>query len=150
MIEALHCVEGIRGLLHDLDITRTDVVAGLGEKRREGIGVIEAPRGTLFHHYQINEEGLITKANLIVSTTSNNQAMNESVRSVANEYLDGHELTEGLLNHLEVAVRAYDPCLSCATHAMGKMPLQVELLDAGGALGDRLTKGSSGEITRSV
>ena len=150
MIEALHCAEAIHGLLHDPDITGTDLVASHGDKRTEGIGVIEAPRGTLFHHYQINEEGLIEKANLIVSTTSNNQAMNESVRSVANEYLDGHELSEGLLNHLEVAVRAYDPCLSCATHALGKMPLQVELLNADGALLDRLTKSGSGEITRSV
>ena len=83
MIEALHCAESINELLHDPDITGTDLVADLGDKRREGIGVIEAPRGTLFHHYQINEEGLIEKANLIVSTTSNNQAMNESVRSVA-------------------------------------------------------------------
>jgi len=102
----------------------------------------------LFHDYQINEQGLITKANLIVSTTSNNQAMNESVRSVANEYLDGRELTEGMLNHLEVAVRAYDPCLSCATHAMGKMPLQVELRDAGGVLVDRLIKGGDGKFER--
>ena len=110
--------------------------------------MIEAPRGTLFHHYQINEEGLVTKANLIVSTTSNNQAMNESVRSVANQYLDGREITEALLNHLEVAVRAYDPCLSCATHALGKMPLQVTLQDVNGKVIDQLTKGMSGEIHR--
>ncbi|OGT00966.1 MAG: hypothetical protein A3K04_09105 [Gallionellales bacterium RBG_16_56_9] len=76
--------------------------------------------------------------------------MNESVRSVANAYLDGHEITEGLLNHLEVAVRAYDPCLSCATHAMGKMPLQVELFDADGMLVDRLTKGGDGKIERTA
>ena len=148
MIEALHCAESIEALLHDPEITGTNLVADPGVKQREGIGVIEAPRGTLFHHYQIDEQGLIEKANLIVSTTSNNQAMNESVRSVANEYLDGKELTEGLLNHLEVAVRAYDPCLSCATHALGKMPLQVELLDADGTLLDRLTKGSDGVIKR--
>jgi len=146
MIEVLHCAESIAALLHDPDITGTDLLAPHGDKRATGIGVIEAPRGTLFHHYQINEEGLITKANLIVSTTSNNQAMNESVRQVANQYLDGNELTEGLLNHLEVAVRAYDPCLSCATHALGKMPLQVELRDAGGALVGSLTKGSDGMI----
>jgi NAD-reducing hydrogenase large subunit len=150
MIEALHCAESIYALLHDPEITGTDLVADLGEKRREGIGVIEAPRGTLIHHYQIDEEGLIEKANLIVSTTHNNQAMNESVRSVANEYLDGHEITEGLLNHLEVAVRAYDPCLSCATHALGKMPLQVELLNADGVLLDRLIKGSNGLIDRGL
>jgi len=148
MIEALHCAESLNELLHDPEINGTELVADLGEKRREGIGVIEAPRGTLFHHYRIDEEGLITKANLIVSTTSNNQAMNESVRAVANEYLDGHELSEGLLNYLEVAVRAYDPCLSCATHALGKMPLQVELLDADGKLLDRLVKGGDGKFER--
>ncbi|MDQ6951388.1 MAG: Ni/Fe hydrogenase subunit alpha, partial [Mariprofundales bacterium] len=97
---------------------------------------------------KIDEEGLIEKANLIVSTTSNNQAMNESVRSVANQYIDGNEVTEGLLNHLEVAVRAYDPCLSCATHALGKMPLQVELVDSAGKQLDQLTKGSDGKFER--
>ncbi|QKE40472.1 MAG: Ni/Fe hydrogenase subunit alpha [Ferrovum myxofaciens] len=146
MIEALHCAESINQLLRDPEITGTDLVAEMGEKRSTGIGVIEAPRGTLFHHYQIDEQGLIEKANLIVSTTGNNQAMNESVRSVANQYLEGHEITEGLLNHLEVAVRAYDPCLSCATHALGKMPLQVELLDAEGVLLDWMTKGGNGSI----
>ena len=148
MIEALHCAESIHELLLDPDITGTYLLAEHGEKCSTGIGVIEAPRGTLFHHYQIDDEGLVTKANLIVSTTSNNQAMNESVRAVANEYLDGRELNEGLLNHLEVAVRAYDPCLSCATHALGKMPLQVELLDAGGAVLHRLSKGSAGLVER--
>jgi NAD-reducing hydrogenase large subunit len=148
MIEALHCAESIQELLHDTEITGTDLVAVHGDRRNEGIGVIEAPRGTLFHHYQIDDDGLVTRANLIVSTTSNNQAMNESVRSVANQYLDGREITEGLLNHLEVAVRAYDPCLSCATHALGKMPLQVELLGADGTLVHRLTKNSNGEIER--
>lgn len=149
MIEALHCAESIQILLHDADILGMDLVADKGNRRSIGIGVIEAPRGTLFHHYQINEEGIITKANLIVSTTSNNQAMNESVRSVANRYLDGQEITEALLNHLEVAVRAYDPCLSCATHALGKMPLQVELIDAEGALVHRLTKNSDGQLNQS-
>jgi len=149
MIEALHCAESIRELLHDPDILGDDLVV-TGEKREEGIGVIEAPRGTLFHHYRINEDGTVKKANLIVSTTSNNTAMNESVRSVANQYLDGNEITEGLLNHLEVAIRAYDPCLSCATHAMGKMPLKVELLAADGSLVDSLAKSSRGEIVREV
>jgi len=149
MIEMLYCAEAIELLLNDEDISGSDLVV-TGEKRSEGIGVIEAPRGTLFHHYKIDEEGMIKKANLIVSTTSNNQAMNESVRSVADQYIDGNEITEGLLNHLEVAVRAYDPCLSCATHALGKMPLQVELIDANGGLVDRLTKGSNGNIERSL
>ena len=147
MIEVLHSAESIHDLLLDSEITGTDLVVK-GEKREEGIGVIEAPRGTLFHHYKVNEDGTIKKANLIVSTTSNNQAMNESVRSVANEYLDGNEITEGLLNHLEVAIRAYDPCLSCATHALGKMPLEIELIDAEGSMVDRVAKGSNGSITR--
>ncbi|MDD1613838.1 MAG: Ni/Fe hydrogenase subunit alpha, partial [Methylococcaceae bacterium] len=102
----------------------------------------------LFHHYQVDENDIVTKANLIVSTTSNNMAMNESVRQVAAEYLSGRELTEPLLNNLEVAIRAYDPCLSCATHAMGKMPLQLELIDVEGKLIDKLVKHSSGQIER--
>jgi NAD-reducing hydrogenase large subunit len=147
MIEALHCAESIKRLLNDPDILGLDLVAQ-GEKRYEGIGVIEAPRGTLFHHYQVDDNDIVTKANLIVSTTSNNTAMNESVRQVAAEYLSGRELTEPLLNNLEVAIRAYDPCLSCATHAIGKMPLQLELLDVEGQLIDKLVKHSDGQIER--
>jgi NAD-reducing hydrogenase large subunit len=146
MIEMLYSAESIRELLQDPDILSGDLVAK-GEKRMEGVGVIEAPRGTLFHHYCINEDDLITRANLIVSTTNNNQAMNEAVRAVAARYLDGKELTEGLLNHLEVAIRAYDPCLSCATHALGKMPLQLELVDAEGALIDSLSRDSEGNFS---
>ncbi|MEI8574350.1 Ni/Fe hydrogenase subunit alpha [Methylomonas sp. LW13] len=145
MIELLHCAESIQILLDDPDLLSNDLLAK-GEKRYEGIGVIEAPRGTLFHHYQIDENDIVTKANLIVSTTSNNTAMNESVRQVAAEYLSGRELTEPLLNNLEVAIRAYDPCLSCATHAVGKMPLQLELVDADGKLVDKLVRHSSGEF----
>jgi NAD-reducing hydrogenase large subunit len=147
LIEALHCAESIKTLLYDPDIMSNDLVAQ-GEKRYEGIGVIEAPRGTLFHHYEVDDNDIVTKANLIVSTTSNNQAMNESVRQVAAEYLSGRELTEPLLNNLEVAIRAYDPCLSCATHAVGKMPLQLELVDAQGAIIDTLTKHGDGSIVR--
>jgi NAD-reducing hydrogenase large subunit len=146
MIEMLYCAESIQILLNDPDITGADLVAEKGGRRHEGIGVIEAPRGTLFHHYQVDDDGIVTRANLIVSTTSNNQAMNESLRIVANRYLDGQEITEALLNHLEVAVRAYDPCLSCATHALGKMPLQVELVDTAGTLIHRLVKSSDGRV----
>ena len=145
LIETLHCAESIKILLNDPDIMGTELLAK-GEKRFEGIGVIEAPRGTLFHHYQVDENDIVTKANLIVSTTSNNMGMNESVRQVAAEYLSGKELTEPLLNNLEVAIRAYDPCLSCATHAVGKMPLQLELVDAQGNMLDRLVKHSDGAI----
>ncbi len=143
LIELLHCAESIKRLLYDSDILGKELME-VGSKRFEGIGVIEAPRGTLFHHYQIDENDIVTKANLIVSTTSNNMAMNESVRQVAAEYLSGRQLTEPLLNNLEVAIRAYDPCLSCATHAMGKMPLQLDLVDANGKTVDRLTKHSDG------
>ncbi len=149
LIEVLHCAESIKTLLHDPDIMGHDLVAQ-GEKRYEGIGVIEAPRGTLFHHYQVDENDIVTKANLIVSTTSNNMGMNESVRQVAAEYLSGRELTEPLLNNLEVAIRAYDPCLSCATHAVGKMPLQLELVDAKGDIIDQLIKHSDGAIERRI
>ncbi|GLH70974.1 NADP oxidoreductase [Geothrix rubra] len=146
MIEMLHAAEEIERLLNDPEILGTDLVTK-GERALEGIGVIEAPRGTLFHHYRINESDVIEKANLIVSTTNNNQAMNEAVRQVAARYLDGKTLTEGLLNHIEVAIRAYDPCLSCATHALGRMPLQVELLDAEGRLLDRLVKDADGGLS---
>jgi NAD-reducing hydrogenase large subunit len=131
MIELLHCVEVIATLLDDPDILSNDLMAS-GPRRRAGIGVIEAPRGTLIHHYEVGDDDLVTMCNLIVSTTHNNQAMNEAVRSVAREYLSGQVLTEGLLNHIEVAIRAYDPCLSCATHALGQMPLEVTLLDSHG------------------
>lgn len=147
IIELLHCAESIRMLLNDGDILGTELVAQ-GERRFEGIGVIEAPRGTLFHHYQVDENDIVTKANLIVSTTSNNTAMNESVRQVAAEYLSGQELTEALLNNLEVAIRAYDPCLSCATHAVGKMPLQVELIAADGSCVDQLARHVDGSFSR--
>ncbi|HNS92556.1 Ni/Fe hydrogenase subunit alpha [Thauera sp.] len=136
MIEMLFAAETIKDLLHDDDIEGDELMVS-GARRREGVGVIEAPRGTLFHHYQVGDDDLVTMANLIVSTTNNNQAMNAAVREVARRYLDGRELTEGLLNHIEVAIRAYDPCLSCATHALGKMPLEVRLVDAAGEELDR-------------
>jgi len=137
LIEVLHAAELIRDLLDDPDILGTDLMADKGERKGEAVGVIEAPRGTLFHHYRVDENDLVTFCNLIVSTTNNNQAMNEAIRSVARTHLDGRKVTEGLLNHIEVAIRAYDPCLSCATHALGQMPLEVDLIDAEGNLVDR-------------
>lgn len=143
MIELLHCAESIRRLLLDEDILGTELRV-LGERRFEGVGVLEAPRGTLIHHYCVDESDLVVKANLIVSTTSNNQAMNESIRQVASTYLDGHDPSEQLLNHIEVAIRAYDPCLSCATHALGKMPLQIEAFDCDGRSVFQLVKSIEG------
>ena len=146
MIEMLHAAEMIKDLLHDDDILGSDLMA-TGERGFEGVGVIEAPRGTLIHHYRVDEQDLVTMCNLIVSTTHNNQAMNEAVRRVAQQYLHGHEVTEGLLNHIEVAIRAFDPCLSCATHALGKMPLEVEVLDATGLCLSNLSRTSEGVLS---
>lgn len=139
MIELLHAAEVIKALLDDPDL-QGDELTVRGQPQERGVGVLEAPRGTLIHHYRVNAEGLITRCNLIVSTTHNNQAMNETLLAVAREHLDGRELTEGLLNHLEVAIRAYDPCLSCATHALGQMPLIVELVGPDGAVLGRVQR----------
>jgi NAD-reducing hydrogenase large subunit len=143
MIELVHAAEKIRLLLSDPDLQGTDLVV-TGERREEAVGLIEAPRGTLFHHYQVNKNDQVVRCNLIVSTTNNNTPMNRAVEGVAREYLSGAEITEGLLNRIEVAIRAYDPCLSCATHAMGKMPLLVEILDSDGRLVARKARGGSG------
>jgi NAD-reducing hydrogenase large subunit len=142
MIESVHAIEKIKALLHDPDLQGTDLVVK-GERRGEGIAVVEAPRGTLFHHYRVNENDQVVMANLIVATTHNNEAMNRAVEQAAREYLSGVTITEGLLNRVEVAIRAYDPCLSCATHALGTMPLMVDLFDYEGNLLDRKT--SAGE-----
>jgi NAD-reducing hydrogenase large subunit len=131
LISMIHCAEMIRELLFDDDLQGTDLIV-TGDRRGEGVAIIEAPRGTLIHHYTVDDHGQVTGANLIVSTTNNNEAMNRSVTKVAIDDLTGHEITEGLLNHIEVAIRAYDPCLSCATHALGDMPLVVKLEDAAG------------------
>ena len=139
MIEMLHAAETIKDLLHDGDLLGTELVVR-GERRPRGVGVIEAPRGTLIHHYRVDENDQVVRANLIVSTTHNNQAMNETIRAVAEQHLSGRELSEGLLNHIEVAIRTFDPCLSCATHALGQMPLVVELLDCSGATIGRLAR----------
>ena len=134
LIEVLYCAEAIKELLNDPNIL--DAVERPPVNRRpEGIGIIEAPRGTLIHHYKVDEKGSITKCNLIVSTTHNNEPMNRAVRWVAQNVLDEQkEITDGMLNQVEVAIRAYDPCLSCATHSMGQMPLVLEVLDAQGKL----------------
>lgn len=140
LIEILHCAEMMKDLLEDDDILSNDLVRK-GERRMEGVGVIEAPRGTLIHHYQVDEKDRITRCNLIVSTTHNNEPMNQAVRWVAKNELSGKpEITEAMLNQVEVAIRAYDPCLSCATHALGQMPLQISLVDAQGNIIDEKQK----------
>jgi len=130
LIEILHSAEMMKELLNDPDLLKGDLVTK-GEKRNEGVGLIEAPRGTLFHHYEINGKDQVIMANLIVSTTNNNQPMNEAVNFVAKNYMAGKsEITEPMMNAVEVSIRAYDPCLSCATHAFGQMPLEVSLFNS--------------------
>ena len=137
LIETLHAAEMIKELLNDPDLLKGELVVK-GTKQNEGVGLIEAPRGTLFHHYRINEHDQITMANLIVSTTNNNEPMNQSVNFVARRMMTGQkEITEPMKNQVEMAIRAYDPCLSCATHALGKMPLDIKLIDSNGNLIDQ-------------
>jgi NAD-reducing hydrogenase large subunit len=127
LIEILHSAEKIKELLEDPDLLEGELITK-GKKKLEGVGLIEAPRGTLFHHYKINDHDQIVMCNLIVSTTHNNQPMNEAVNQVAVKMMTGQdEITEAMMNAVEVAIRAYDPCLSCATHALGQMPLEVSL-----------------------
>ncbi len=137
LIETLHSAEVMKDLLNDPDLLAGDLVAK-GAKKNEGVGLIEAPRGTLFHHYRINEHDQIEMANLIVSTTNNNEPMNRSVNEVAKSWMNGKtEITEPMMNAVEVAIRAYDPCLSCATHALGQMPLEITLYDKDNNVIDR-------------
>lgn len=139
LIEDLYAVEHLRQLLEDPDILSTDIQTNRPVAHAEGVGVIEAPRGTLWHHYWVDENGQLEKVNLIVATGNNNWAMSAAVDSVAKTYLDGKNITEGALNRIEAAIRAYDPCLSCSTHAIGQMPLEVVVVDrAGNEVGRRV------------
>jgi NAD-reducing hydrogenase large subunit len=135
LIEALFAVERVKVLLDDPDINSTDILNTRQDYTGEGVGVIEAPRGTLFHHYKANANGQLERVNLIVATGHNNWAMSKAVDSVAKTYIaGGQEITEGLLNRVEAAIRAHDPCLSCSTHALGQMPIAVDILDAQGTV----------------
>ncbi len=140
LIEMLHCAEEMKVLLHDPALLGTDLER-TGVARSKGIGIIEAPRGTLTHHYEVDDKGMITRCNLIVSTTHNNDAMNHAVKWVADHVISRKgTITESMLNQVEVAIRAYDPCLSCATQALGKMALKAELYDHNGKLIDERYK----------
>jgi NAD-reducing hydrogenase large subunit len=132
LIEVLFAIERVRQLLEDPDILSTDVLNTRMDFKGEGVGVIEAPRGTLFHHYWAEPSGQLKRVNLIVATGHNNWAMSTAVDSVAKTYITGPEISEGLLNRVEAAIRAHDPCLSCSTHAVGQMPLTVEMVDPQG------------------
>ncbi len=129
LIEVLYAVERAHELLEDPDILSKDILNTCFDIKEQGIGVIEAPRGTLIHHYWLKPNGQLTKVNLIVSTGHNNWAMSKAVDSVAKTYIKGPDIKEGMLNRVEAAIRAYDPCLSCSTHAIGQMPIQLEVYD---------------------
>jgi len=145
VIEMLHSVERIEELMSDPDLFSDHIQAKAALNASEGIGSCEAPRGTLFHHYWVDENGLMKRANLLIATGQNRQAMNAAVDETAKHFLkfgaDGASLDEGFLNRLEAAVRCYDPCLSCSTHALGQMPLEVDLISPGGQLVERISRG---------
>ncbi|MCB0005279.1 MAG: Ni/Fe hydrogenase subunit alpha [Anaerolineales bacterium] len=140
LIEILFSLEKIEETVQDPTILNTNVRGHAGVNQTVGIGVSEAPRGTLFHEYEVDEHGILQKVNLIIATGQNNLAMNRTVQQIAQAYVGDGGLREGILNRIEHGIRTYDPCLSCSTHAVGQMPLQVRLLAADGSLLDEVTR----------
>ncbi len=140
LIEILFSIEKIEDLLNDPIILGDHIRARAMVNREEGVGFSEAPRGTLFHHYWVNTDGVIQKVNMLIATAQNNLAMNRTVRQLAIQYLDGSKITEGMLNRIEAGIRCFDPCLSCSTHLLGKMPLQVQLFDVENNLIDEVKR----------
>jgi NAD-reducing hydrogenase large subunit len=140
LVEILGCVERIEQLLDDTDVLSEQHRARAGVNRLEGVGCSEAPRGTLFHHYQVDRHGLLTKVNLIIATGQNNLAMNRTVAQIARHYIKGTVIPEPLLNRVEAGIRAFDPCLSCSTHAFGAMPLHLRLVGPDGAVLDEVRR----------
>jgi len=140
LVEIIFALEMMQRLLKDKDILNPRVRARARGNRSEGIGVSEAPRGTLMHHYKIDDAGLITWVDLIIATGHNNLAMNRSIRQVADAYVNGSDVKEGMLNRVEAVIRCYDPCLSCASHAFGQMPMVIDIRDASGDVIKRITR----------
>jgi NAD-reducing hydrogenase large subunit len=138
LVEILYCLEKMEQLLSDPDVLDTNIRAHARANNSEGVGVSEAPRGTLIHHYKVDANGLITWANLIIATGHNHAAMNRGVLQVATHFVHGNKISEGMLNRVESVIRAFDPCLSCSTHADGRLALEIELRDSGGDLLDTI------------
>jgi NAD-reducing hydrogenase large subunit len=138
LIEALYALERMEKLLNDPEILNPHVRAFAGVNALEGVGIAEAPRGVLIHHYKVDQSGAMVYANLIVATGHNNLAIGNGVEQVAKHYVDGNKLQEGMLNRVSALVRAYDPCLSCSTHALGQYPVEIQLLAADGTVLDEL------------
>jgi NAD-reducing hydrogenase large subunit len=140
LIEILTAIERIEQMVDDADLQSEHLRADAGVNQLEGVGCSEAPRGTLFHHYRVNGDGLIQKVNLLIATGQNNLAMNRTVLQIARHYIKGPQVPEGILNRLEAGIRAFDPCLSCSTHAAGQMPLRIQLLGPKGELLDEVRR----------
>lgn len=140
LLEILASIERMETLLADDRILGDRVRADAGINELEGVGIHEAPRGTLIHHYRVDENGIIEKANFIVSTGHNNLAMNRAVQQIAQTYIQKGDVTEGILNRIEGGIRAYDPCLSCSVHAVGRMPISLDVVDSDGRVAKRLVQ----------
>jgi len=140
LIELIYAVERAQQLVEDDQIVGKEVRVAVKRQSGEGVSIIEAPRGTLIHHYWVDKLGKITQANMIVATTHNNAAINQSVNEVAKAYVKGDQIQEGALNMVEMAVRCYDPCLSCSTHAIGQMPMALQLIAHDGTVLDRVER----------
>ncbi|MEW4568647.1 Ni/Fe hydrogenase subunit alpha [Tautonia sp. JC769] len=140
LVEILGCVEQIDAILEDPELGSDHLRARADVNAREGVGVSEAPRGTLFHHYTVDETGLIRSVNLIIATGQNNLAMNATVLQIARHWIRGPHIPEGVLNRLEAGIRAFDPCLSCSTHALGHMPMRVQLIASDGSMLDEVRR----------
>lgn len=140
LVEMLHCVERLEELCEEPELTGTHVRARAGVNAHVGVGSCEAPRGTLFHRYEVDDDGLVQRADLLIATSQNNLAMNRTVEQAARRFVRPDALAQGMLNRVEAGIRCYDPCLSCATHALGSMPLQVEVRAADGALCGHLAR----------
>jgi NAD-reducing hydrogenase large subunit len=141
LIEILASIERVEAALDDADLLSEDLRADAGINSLRGVGVSEAPRGTLFHDYTVDRDGLLKKVNLIVATGQNNLAMNQTVAQIARHYIRGNKIPEPMLNRVEHGIRCYDPCLSCSTHAVGQMPLHVQLIGPDGTVLDQIARG---------
>jgi NAD-reducing hydrogenase large subunit len=141
LIEVLFSLEKIEELIKDPDIMNQHIRSHAGVNQEVGVGIMEAPRGTLFHEYHVDDMGILKKVNLLVATGNNNLAMNKTILQIAKAYMDGANITEGLMNRVEHGIRLFDPCLSCSTHADGRLALQISLLAANGTVLDEVGSG---------
>jgi NAD-reducing hydrogenase large subunit len=140
LIEIIACIEQVEAALEDPDLLGDDLRADAGINKLDGVGVSEAPRGTLFHHYTVDHNGLVKKMNLVIATGQNNLAMNQTVAQIARYYVRGEKIPEPMLNRVEAGIRCYDPCLSCSTHAAGDMPLQIQLVRPDGSVAAEVSR----------